>query len=149
MFRQNVPHPPLLYETFPCVQPVFIKTFPCVQAERSPPTPTLWKIPMCSALLYKNISLCSCNTFPPTSTLWNNSLCLALLYKNISLCSGRTFPTHPYFKDDNGLGQTALCNVLKAYSMFDVEVTYCQGMNFVAGLLLTYVSAILWIIKAD
>ena len=28
--------------------------------------------------------------------------------------------------------------MLKAYAAYDEEVNYCQGMNFLAGLLLTY-----------
>jgi hypothetical protein len=46
----------------------------------------------------------------------------------------RTFPRHPYFRKSSGRGQTALYNVLKAYSVFDQEVGYCQGLGFIAGL---------------
>ncbi len=35
-------------------------------------------------------------------------------------------------------GQAALRRVLRAYAAYDQEVGYCQGMNFVAGLLLMY-----------
>ena len=34
-------------------------------------------------------------------------------------------------------GQAALRRVLRAYSYFDPEVGYCQGMNFIAGMFLT------------
>ncbi|XP_030923605.1 EVI5-like protein isoform X1 [Quercus lobata] len=37
-------------------------------------------------------------------------------------------------------GQRSLYNVLKAYSVFDREVGYVQGMGFLAGLLLLYMS---------
>ena len=37
-------------------------------------------------------------------------------------------------------GQASLRRVLKAYSLHDPEVGYCQGMNFIAGMLLTIVS---------
>ncbi len=37
-------------------------------------------------------------------------------------------------------GQAALRRVLKAYSLHDPDVGYCQGMNFIAGMLLTIVS---------
>ena len=37
-------------------------------------------------------------------------------------------------------GQAALRRVLKAYSLFDREIGYCQGMNFIAGMFLTQVS---------
>lgn len=36
-------------------------------------------------------------------------------------------------------GQASLRRILKAYSMYDQEVGYCQGMNFIAGLFLTVV----------
>ncbi|KAK9843314.1 hypothetical protein WJX74_010233 [Apatococcus lobatus] len=49
----------------------------------------------------------------------------------------RTFPEHPQFGFQQG--QQALFRVLKAYSLHDLEVGYCQGMAFVAGLLLMYV----------
>lgn len=39
-----------------------------------------------------------------------------------------------------GLGQLALYNLLKAYSLLDPEVGYCQGLCFVAGVLLLHVS---------
>ena len=34
-------------------------------------------------------------------------------------------------------GQAALRRVLRAYSYYDPEVGYCQGMNFIAGMFLT------------
>eukprot|EP00887_Chlorella_sp_A99_P003329 scaffold26.g3329.t1 len=48
----------------------------------------------------------------------------------------RTFPEYPLFAFEQG--QQALFNVLKAYSLHDLEVCvgYCQGMAFVVGLLL-------------
>ena len=49
----------------------------------------------------------------------------------------RTFPEHPLF--GFAQGQQSLFNLLKAYSLHDLEVGYCQGMAFVAGLLLFYV----------
>ena len=53
---------------------------------------------------------------------------------------GRTFPTHPYFSRQLGAGQLSLFNLLKAYSLIDKEVGYCQGLSFVAGILLMHVS---------
>lgn len=35
-------------------------------------------------------------------------------------------------------GQRSLLNVLQAYAAFDEEVNYCQGMNFLAALMLTW-----------
>lgn len=52
----------------------------------------------------------------------------------------RTFPTLDYFKESTGEGQEMLFNVIKAYSLFDEHVGYCQGLHFVVGVLLLHVS---------
>ncbi|XP_050228010.1 uncharacterized protein LOC126677439 [Mercurialis annua] len=52
----------------------------------------------------------------------------------------RTFPSHVFFQQIHGPGQRSLYNVLKAYSVYDRDVGYVQGMGFVAGLLLLYMS---------
>ncbi|XP_068622154.1 TBC1 domain family member 1 [Battus philenor] len=51
---------------------------------------------------------------------------------------GRTFPKHSYFAAALGPGQLALYNILKAYSLLDPDVGYCQGLSFVAGVLLLH-----------
>ncbi|KAL3270621.1 hypothetical protein HHI36_021155 [Cryptolaemus montrouzieri] len=51
---------------------------------------------------------------------------------------GRTFPNHSYFSSPLGPGQLALFNLLKAYSLLDPEVGYCQGLSFVVGVLLLH-----------
>ncbi|KAL1501751.1 hypothetical protein ABEB36_007022 [Hypothenemus hampei] len=51
---------------------------------------------------------------------------------------GRTFPHHSYFSSPLGPGQLALFNLLKAYSLLDPEVGYCQGLSFIAGILLLH-----------
>jgi len=48
----------------------------------------------------------------------------------------RTYPEQEFFKD--GRGQGVLFNVIKAYSLVDREVGYCQGSAFIAGLLLMH-----------
>jgi len=49
----------------------------------------------------------------------------------------RTFGDHFFFNDQNeGKGQQALYQVLRAYANFDEEVGYTQGMNFIAGTIL-------------
>lgn len=53
---------------------------------------------------------------------------------------GRTFPNHEYYKAPFGLGQLALFNILKAYSILDPELGYCQGLAFICGVLLLHVS---------
>ncbi|KAI9442225.1 rab-GTPase-TBC domain-containing protein [Lactarius indigo] len=49
---------------------------------------------------------------------------------------GRTFPQHEFFTDGQGIGQENLFNVLKAYSIYDPQVGYCQGLPFVVAVLL-------------
>ncbi len=51
----------------------------------------------------------------------------------------RTYPEHDFFKKKDGVGQEALFNVMKAYSVHDREVGYCQGSAFIVGLLLMQV----------
>ncbi len=70
----------------------------------------------------------------------------------------RTYPEHDFFKERHGVGQERLFNVIKvrnvvnllqikirfqAYSLYDREVGYCQGIAFLVGLLLMHVSAII------
>ncbi len=35
-------------------------------------------------------------------------------------------------------GQASLRRVLRAYSLYDIDVGYCQGMNFIAATLITF-----------
>ncbi|XP_047134401.1 rab GTPase-activating protein 1 isoform X1 [Hydra vulgaris] len=51
----------------------------------------------------------------------------------------RTFPSHEFFKEAGGKGQMALYNVSKAYSIYDEEVGYCQGLSFLIAVLLLHV----------
>uniref|UniRef100_K3WL35 Rab-GAP TBC domain-containing protein n=1 Tax=Globisporangium ultimum (strain ATCC 200006 / CBS 805.95 / DAOM BR144) TaxID=431595 RepID=K3WL35_GLOUD len=51
---------------------------------------------------------------------------------------GRTFPKHYLFNERTSLGQCALMNVLKVYSLHDPEVGYCQGMGFLSAMFLSY-----------
>ncbi|SCV71409.1 BQ2448_2997 [Microbotryum intermedium] len=48
----------------------------------------------------------------------------------------RTFPKHEYFAETSGAGQENLFNVVKAYSLYDEEVGYTQGLQFIVGPLL-------------
>jgi hypothetical protein len=57
----------------------------------------------------------------------------------------RTFPYHPYFQSDQG--QEALFNVVKAYSLYDEQLGYCQGLAFVAGPLLLNVRLLFFLKK--
>ncbi|KAI8140954.1 rab-GTPase-TBC domain-containing protein [Fennellomyces sp. T-0311] len=48
----------------------------------------------------------------------------------------RTFPQVAMFKSDNGEGQQAMGRLLRAYSVYDAHVGYCQGLAFLVGPLL-------------
>ncbi|KAI8807176.1 rab-GTPase-TBC domain-containing protein, partial [Cladochytrium replicatum] len=45
----------------------------------------------------------------------------------------RTFPKVDLFREENGRGQAMLYNLLCAYSIYDPEVGYCQGLSFLVG----------------
>lgn len=51
------------------------------------------------------------------------SACERVIRRDIA----RTYPEHDFFKEKDGTGQEALFNVMKAYSLHDREVGYCQG----------------------
>ena len=55
----------------------------------------------------------------------------------LDLC--RTLTTHKMFEEKNGEGQMKLFRVLKAYSYYNPAVGYCQGMSYLAAILLTVV----------
>ncbi|GIQ90257.1 hypothetical protein KIPB_012986, partial [Kipferlia bialata] len=52
----------------------------------------------------------------------------------------RTYPTCAIFRDHSHSKQLALYQVLRAYSVFNPSVGYTQGMGFIAGALLMYMS---------
>ena len=56
--------------------------------------------------------------------------------KQIIRDSTRTFPTHEMFMSPESQGVESLRNLMHAYAVYDKEVGYCQGLGFVAGLLL-------------
>ncbi|KAI6651616.1 Ecotropic viral integration site 5 isoform X2 [Oopsacas minuta] len=56
--------------------------------------------------------------------------------KQIIRDSTRTFPTHEMFQSPDSDGVESLRNLMHAYAVYDKEVGYCQGLGFVAGLLL-------------
>jgi len=60
------------------------------------------------------------------------SACEKVIRRDIA----RTYPEHDFFKEKDGLGQESLFHVMKAYSLHDREVGYCQGSAFIVGLLL-------------
>eukprot|EP01018_Ginkgo_biloba_P011536 Gb_32768 [translate_table: standard] len=69
----------------------------------------------------------------------STEICTSILYLTCLyalFCSdiARTFPTHPWL--DTEEGHASLRRVLVAYSFRDSNVGYCQGLNYVAALLL-------------
>uniref|UniRef100_A0A8C9ZY12 USP6 N-terminal-like protein n=1 Tax=Sander lucioperca TaxID=283035 RepID=A0A8C9ZY12_SANLU len=60
--------------------------------------------------------------------------------KQIDLDINRTFRNHIMFTDRFGVKQQALFHVLSAYSVYNTEVSYCQGMSQIAALLLMYMN---------
>lgn len=65
--------------------------------------------------------------------LKKSSACEKIIRRDID----RTYPDHDFFR--NPAGQESLFNVMKAYSIHDPEVGYCQGSAFICGLLLIQV----------
>jgi hypothetical protein len=52
----------------------------------------------------------------------------------------KTYTDHEYFQGTEG--QAALFNIVKAYSIYDTELGYSQGVSFIAGPLLLNVRII-------
>ena len=52
----------------------------------------------------------------------------------------RTYPNHTLFACRESSGQKSLRNVLTWYAALDPEIGYCQGMGFIAAMLLTYMT---------
>jgi len=67
-----------------------------------------------------------------STLLRTQSACEKVIRRDIA----RTYPEHDFFKKKGGVGQESLFNVMKAYSIHDREVGYCQGSAFIVGLLL-------------
>ncbi|XP_071446863.1 USP6 N-terminal-like protein [Hetaerina americana] len=58
--------------------------------------------------------------------------------RQIDLDVNRTYRDHIMFRERYGLKQQALFNILGAYSIYNLEIGYCQGMSQIAALLLMY-----------
>ena len=63
---------------------------------------------------------------------------MLILFPQIGRDVDRTFPQHEMFYHDGGPGQESLRRLLTWYAALDPEVGYCQGMGFIAALLLSY-----------
>ncbi len=60
--------------------------------------------------------------------------------KIISRDLHRTFPQIEMFKEEGGEGQLMLGKVLRAYSVYDMQVGYCQGLSFIVAPLLLHMT---------
>uniref|UniRef100_A0A673ICX8 USP6 N-terminal-like protein n=1 Tax=Sinocyclocheilus rhinocerous TaxID=307959 RepID=A0A673ICX8_9TELE len=60
--------------------------------------------------------------------------------KQIDLDINRTFRNHVMFMDRFGVKQQSLFHVLSAYSVYNTEVSYCQGMSQIAAILLMFMN---------
>ncbi|XP_062845883.1 USP6 N-terminal-like protein [Trichomycterus rosablanca] len=60
--------------------------------------------------------------------------------KQIDLDVNRTFRNHIMFMDRFGVKQQSLFHVLMAYSVYNTDVSYCQGMSQIAAILLMYMN---------
>lgn len=60
--------------------------------------------------------------------------------RQIDLDVNRTYRDHIMFRDRFCVKQQALFHVLAAYSMYNTDVGYCQGMSGIAALLLMYMN---------
>ena len=56
----------------------------------------------------------------------------------IDLDINRTFRSHALFRTRYGAGQRMLFNILRAYSVYDRDLAYCQGMAELAAVLLMH-----------
>ncbi|VDN97878.1 unnamed protein product [Rodentolepis nana] len=59
--------------------------------------------------------------------------------EQIDLDINRTFRSTTFFNEAFGPRQQVLFRILAAYSMYNTEVGYCQGMSDIAGMLLIYI----------
>ena len=60
--------------------------------------------------------------------------------RQIDLDVNRTYRDHIMFRDRFSVKQQALFNILAAYSVYNTDVGYCQGMSGIAALLLMYMN---------
>lgn len=60
--------------------------------------------------------------------------------RQIDLDVNRTYRNQIMFRERYGVKQQALFHVLAAYSVYNTEVGYCQGMSEIAALLLMYLN---------
>ncbi|NXF82527.1 US6NL protein, partial [Sclerurus mexicanus] len=70
---------------------------------------------------------------------WQARGCSSFI-RQIDLDVNRTYRDHIMFRDRYGVKQQSLFHVLAAYSIYNSEVGYCQGMSQITALLLMYMN---------
>ncbi|ETE64032.1 hypothetical protein L345_10201, partial [Ophiophagus hannah] len=75
-----------------------------------------------------------------TTTLKTRARGVSPDIRQIDLDVNRTYRDHIMFRDRYGVKQQSLFHVLAAYSIYNTEVGYCQGMSHITALLLMYMN---------
>ena len=77
---------------------------------------------------------------PPLDDVVRNQL---TSFRQALLDADRTFPTHKMFMEGTNFGKegrAALFRILAVYILYNPQVSYCQGMSYIGGMLLTQMS---------
>ncbi|KFV80987.1 USP6 N-terminal-like, partial [Struthio camelus australis] len=86
------------------------------------------------------LTLSFCLPLSPIQKMKEQAKSFSSEVKQIDLDVNRTFRNHIMFRDRYGVKQQALFHVLSAYSVYNTEVSYCQGMSQIAAILLMYLN---------
>lgn len=81
---------------------------------------------------YYFIILCDLQEMREKAWKWSPDI------RQIDLDVNRTYRDHIMFRERYSSKQQELFNVLGAYSVYNLEIGYCQGMSQIAALLLMY-----------
>jgi len=139
--RSSTPPSTLVNHTFSPPSPTRSSPLHSPLSPPSPPSPGLYDLlpPQSLALGEQWLSVLSPSTL---SAHFHPNLYQKLLHtptpyqSHITKDITRTFPTHPLFQQHKT--RTMLYNVLAAYSNYDHDIGYSQGMAFLVGFLLLH-----------
>eukprot|EP00041_Stephanoeca_diplocostata_P024348 m.615527 g.615527 ORF g.615527 m.615527 type:complete len:1089 (+) comp22506_c0_seq2:201-3467(+) len=76
--------------------------------------------------------------FPQLSSQNAEKDASSAVHQQISWDLARTFPGNEFFQEEGGQGQKWLYRICKAYAVYDEEISYCQGLSFIAAVLLLH-----------
>ena len=107
------------------------------------PSPPRARSPLAPPIVSTSPSTSAC--LPTSSPV--DEVAFSRAREQISKDLPRTFPAHPLL---DGVGRDALRRVLCAYARHNPSVGYCQGMNFIAALLLLLMEeeAAFWVLSS-